>query len=286
MEQGHQSIPQREKRFLEIQLLANPGAGKVHGEDSANSAGIKAQHHDPAGQEDRLFHIVGNEEDGLALFGVLLPEAEQQVLKPGSGDGVQRSEGFVHKKHWRIDGKSPGNGGPLAHPAGKLARQLVTGGGQSHHLQVALGDLPVLFLFLAGESLTESKDDVLSGGHPGEERVILKNYSPIQPRTGNRFTVHGDGAGRRNIEPRQQPEEGTLAASRRSKETDKFSRLGGEGDVPQDFVAAVGVRDRVDCYFVHDVIRVLFGSGLSGSCEVQKSLGCPERGECLVNETG
>jgi len=30
----------------------------------------------PAGQEDRLFHIVGDEEDRLALFGVLLPEVD------------------------------------------------------------------------------------------------------------------------------------------------------------------------------------------------------------------
>ena len=76
----------------------------------------------PLGQQNRLVHVMGDEEAGFLL---LLPGFQQLGLELGPGLGIQGAEGLVHEQHLGIVGVGPGDGHPLLHAAGVATQLLV-----------------------------------------------------------------------------------------------------------------------------------------------------------------
>ena len=52
-------------------------------------------------------------------------EAQELVLQPGAGHGVDRAERLVHQQHRRVGGERAGDADALALPAGELRRVAV-----------------------------------------------------------------------------------------------------------------------------------------------------------------
>ena len=63
------------------------------------SAGARVHDDDSLRENDRLFHVMRDEETGLLL---LLPGLQKFGLQLRSGLRVQRTERFVHQKDFRI----------------------------------------------------------------------------------------------------------------------------------------------------------------------------------------
>ena len=82
-----------------------------------NTAGFEQD--DAGGQEQGLAQIVGDKDDGFAESAGKGPEF---LLKFGAGDGIERTERFVHQQDRRIGGEGAGNADPLALASGELAR--------------------------------------------------------------------------------------------------------------------------------------------------------------------
>ena len=60
---------------------------------------------------------MGDEHDRLRDLAL---DAEELVLQPGPGDGVDRAERLVHQQHRRVGGERAGDADALALPAGEL----------------------------------------------------------------------------------------------------------------------------------------------------------------------
>jgi len=73
-----------------------------------------------AGTEKKGFaNVVGDKDDG---FVETAGEGAEFALKFGTGHGIERAEGLVHKKNWRIGGESTCDTDALALAAGEFAR--------------------------------------------------------------------------------------------------------------------------------------------------------------------
>ena len=66
------------------------------------------------GDTHRLLHIVGDDDDGIALL-----QFHGQFLDAGGGDGVQCAGGFVHQQHRRLHRQRPCDTQALLLAAGK-----------------------------------------------------------------------------------------------------------------------------------------------------------------------
>ena len=111
---------------------SRPGA-EGDGQLGRHPARARRQHVDPARQEHRLLHVVGDHEDGGA--GVA-PHLEHELLHRRPGLGVEGAERLVEEQHRRLGGQGPGDRHPLLHPARQLPGQRAGEVGQAHDVQV------------------------------------------------------------------------------------------------------------------------------------------------------
>ena len=74
---------------------------------------------DPVAELHGLVEVVRDEHDRLAQ---LLLQAQQLVLQPLAGDGVDGAERLVHQQDRRVGRQGPGHPDPLLLPAGQLPR--------------------------------------------------------------------------------------------------------------------------------------------------------------------
>ena len=84
-------------------------------------------------------HIVGDEDDGHAQFGLQIAQDRQDLRLNGH---IQRRGWFIRDQQLGAAGKRHGDHHPLAHPAGQLVRIAVQhplGVGQAHQRQQTLG---------------------------------------------------------------------------------------------------------------------------------------------------
>ena len=134
--------------------VGQPGVGErararqVHGELVEHPAGAPGEHDDPVGQERRLLHVVGYEQDGARLHG---QGAREPLLQVGARDGVERAEGLVQQQHgpageqrrinatrWRMPpdsaaGRAPSNSlSPKRSNSGRARRRASARGTPSH----------------------------------------------------------------------------------------------------------------------------------------------------------
>src|SRR5258708_15878732 len=68
-------------------------------------------------KQERFAKVMRYENDGL---GEALRQSAEFALKLGAGHGIERAEGFVHQKDWRVGSKGTRNADALALAAGEV----------------------------------------------------------------------------------------------------------------------------------------------------------------------
>jgi hypothetical protein len=93
-------------------------AGKfLRGGVGDDAAALKKD--DARGEQQRFTEIVGDEDDG---FAEAAGKGAEFALKLGAGNGIERTEGLVHKEDRRVGSKSPRYADALALSARKFVR--------------------------------------------------------------------------------------------------------------------------------------------------------------------
>ena len=128
-QQFEQPVAMREKaRILaRRELVARPR--QVDIDLSTMLAGDAAEHDDAIAEIDRLFEIVGDEDDGDLLFG---RELQDLVLQALPRHGVERAERLVHQQELGLLRQAARDLHALLHAAGKLAGELILGVAEPH----------------------------------------------------------------------------------------------------------------------------------------------------------
>src|SRR5690606_10387830 len=100
------------------------------------------------GEEECLAHVVGDEEDGLAIP---LPELQQMPLHRLAGERVERREGLVEQHHLAPAQEGAQERHPLPHPAGELRRARPLEAREAEAWELGAGALARLMPGEAGE---------------------------------------------------------------------------------------------------------------------------------------
>ena len=103
---GHELIGVARTRHRDFDHLAQPSRVRVENQDTIR-------------QVDRLFEIVGDEDDGDVD---LLPDLQEVALHLRARLGVERAERLVHQQNARPVGECAGDGDALLHSTRKLVR--------------------------------------------------------------------------------------------------------------------------------------------------------------------
>ena len=83
-------------------------------------AGIRAEHDDAVGQQNRFFNVVGHDEDGAGRHLLAEPQFQQFAAQVFGGQHVERGKRLVHEQHFRLDHQRAGKTDALLHAAGKF----------------------------------------------------------------------------------------------------------------------------------------------------------------------
>ena len=98
---------------------------------------------------------------------------------------------------------------------------------------------PLLTIFPRDACHPEPEFDVARHIEPWKQGRVLEHNDPVRPRAVHTMAVHGDPAGRRLLETRNQTEEGRLPAPRRTHDRDELA--------PPNFEVHVAQRFRLAC---------------------------------------
>ena len=170
---------------------------------------------DPVGERDGFIDVVGDQQHGGAM-----PAAElaNQIVHAQPGDRVQRCERLVEQKQLRLRNEGSGQRDPLRLAAGKL-----------------LG--PSLFASGQVTSLSAARARSSASG-PRRPNVTLRENAlprqqPVALEHDRAFGGHLDAAAVRLVQPRQQAQQGALAAAGGAEQDDEFVVVDGEVEVVQ-----------------------------------------------------
>jgi hypothetical protein len=165
---------------------------------------------------------VGHEDHGLARRGVA-PDVENQVLKLGAVDGIERSERFVHQQHRRAQRQRARNSPALLHAAGKFEGMLAPCIAQPDHVQILFGEVnpPLLPHFRMG--LGERKRDVLRQVEPRKQRIVLEDDAALDRGSGDWPALPRETAGGRLLDARQQTKQRGLTAPTGAQQADELA---------------------------------------------------------------
>src|SRR5690606_34503516 len=131
------------------------------------------QHGHAVADAERGGHLVGDDDAGDAGG---LVEADDQLVEPRDGDGVEPGGGLIVADDPRVQGDGAGDAGAFAHAAGELGGQAVGGGAQADELELHLHD-DVDGLVVEVGVLTQGQGDVLGDGHRVEQRARLEAHA-------------------------------------------------------------------------------------------------------------
>ena len=149
-----------------------------------------ALHHQHAGgEEQRLLHVVGDEEDGPL---VPLPLVQQPLLHGDPGEEVQGGEGLVQQQQVAARQHGAGKGRPLPHPARELVWHLAAAAGKSHVGQRRLRPVPALRTGQLPLDL-QGQRHIFSHGSPGEQQVLLGHIAAVVLASHNGLPLHQNG---------------------------------------------------------------------------------------------
>ncbi len=176
----------------------------------------------PRSQKQGLFNAVGNEEHNLAGLG---PDPENQFLRGFPGKCVKRAERFVHPQHFRLGGQRSREADPLLHaarkfvdcPVGEFLQPDKRQESRCRFAPLCRRDTPEL----------QSESHIVDDVQPGEERMLLKDNSPVHPGAEDRLIVENCYAIRRLDESCDQIQKSGLSATGSVQGDNKVSVIEG-----------------------------------------------------------
>ena len=158
-------------------------------------AGVFAEHDDAVGEEDGLFDVVGDDEDGLGGNGFLAPELKQFAAQVLGGEDVEGGEWLVHEEDFGLDDEGAGKADALLHAAGEFL-----GIGLLEAVEAdGVEDFQAAFAALEGVDAAgfERSLDVFKDGEPGKKREALKDDGDVGSAVADGLAVPEDIAGQR-----------------------------------------------------------------------------------------
>ncbi|MNZ33319.1 hypothetical protein D3C78_506640 [compost metagenome] len=186
-----------------------------------------AEHQHPVGQQQRLFHVVGDQQRAVAL---LLPQAHQFLLHGDAGQGVELAQRFVEDQQARLVDQRPRQRHPLRHATGELARPGPGEGGQADLGQRRIDPLAIPRQAAAG---LRAEGDVVPHASPGVERRVLEHHHPRRRRPVHRLAIGQQTAAVGRLQTGDQTQQGRLAATGRPQQRDELPRRHVQVDVLQ-----------------------------------------------------
>jgi hypothetical protein len=150
--------------------------------------------------------------------------------------GVECCERLVHQQHFRIVGEASRDRDALLHAAGEFVRIAVGETGQADQVKEMPRDVAPLLWLEPGD--VEPELDILRGGAPGKQRILLEYDAAVATGSGDRPAIEQDTAAGRRGEPGQQIEQGGFSAAARADQSEEFAGANVERDVLQRSEAA------------------------------------------------
>jgi len=141
----------------------------------------------------------------MMVFARGAPDAQQLALQRLAGLRVERCEWLVHQQHFRIVGQAAGDRDTLLHAAGEFVRIAIGEGREADQIEIMPRDLATLPCLQPRD--IEPELDVLRGGTPGKQRVLLKHDATVPCRPFDRPSIEQDAAAGRRRQAAQQIEQ-------------------------------------------------------------------------------
>ena len=186
-------------------------------------------HHDLVGDLEGLLLVVGHE-DRRGVHLVVQPA--QPVAQLLADLRVERAERLVEQQHRRLHRERPGQRHALALAARELRGHPVAELREVHEVE-QLGD-PLVDLVLRPLADLEAEGDVLGHRHVLEDRVVLEDEAHValaRRQVRGLPALDGHGAGVGLVEPRDDPQQGRLAAAGRAEQGGELPGGQRDGDV-------------------------------------------------------
>src|SRR6478736_5750070 len=189
-------------------------------------AGRGRHHQHAVGQERRLPHVVGDEQEGLAVIR-FDPEALHLALQQFASLRVERAERLVAQQDGRIRRERAGEGEALSHAGRELVGLCV---GPS--LQVDVREPSLCEVASSGcrhADELEPQLDVPLHRQPREQGRLLEEHRPVGPRPGDRPAVEEGLPGAGHDQAREDVQQRGLPAPTRAKQADELALRDLEG---------------------------------------------------------
>ena len=150
--------------------------------------------------------------------------------------GVEVRERFVHQNQRAFGNEHPGQSNPLLLPPGKLRGLAVKELAQPH--QVGHACQRLLLVRLRNLPHVQPVGDVVRDRHMREQGVVLEHHPDValrrrEPR--DILAADQDLPAAHLVQPRDEPQDRTLAAARRPQKRQETARLDIEIDLRQNF---------------------------------------------------
>src|SRR6267378_1149607 len=190
----------------------------LHRELRLDPSRTRGQDHDPVGEIEGLLRVVRDEEHGLPP---LLPEPGQRVLHPGARLGVEGAEGLVEQQDGRIVGEHACDLHHLGHACGQFLRiRFLERREPDQPEQLVADRSPRRRQQPPGE---KAELDVLAHRHPGKDRLLLENVSPLPPGPVDRSTRAAHRSLRGAKKPGKDAQQRRLSTPHRAEDGDELA---------------------------------------------------------------
>ena len=152
---GH-TCAQRLERLVVVHGHSVAGAGDTYLNRIGQSA-IRVERHNTVCKEDRLIHIIGDQDAGLF---VALPNLQNFIRQIGPRQRIQRRERLVQQQHLGVHRQCARHSNPLAHPPRQFRRTSPDCMRQTHHRDVVIDLRLPLRLAELGENRIHGKSHI------------------------------------------------------------------------------------------------------------------------------
>ena len=169
--------------------------GEFDGKIGAHTSRISAENDHAVGQQNRLFDIVRDDENGAGRHLLAEPQFEQLIAQVLGGEHVERGERLVHEKDFRLDDQSAGETDALLHASGKLFGIGAFKSIEADGIENSQGAL--VALDGGNAARFERSLHVIDDGEPWKKREALKDDGDAGILRSNRLAVpqHFTGGG-------------------------------------------------------------------------------------------
>ena len=183
---------------------------------------IWVQRDDPIGEDDRLVHVIGDQNTGFLVF---VPDRLDLIGKVGTGQRIKGGERLIEEQHLWVHRQGAGHVHALAHSAREFCWTPRCRMAEAYHFDVVV-DLCGAFLFgKLREHRVDSERHVSIHREPRHQRVALEDHAALAPGFLNRLTFESNGAGCWHLKPRHQVDQSGLAGAGEAEDDDKLTLL-------------------------------------------------------------